>query len=99
MLALGGGLVSLLDLGAGLVSLLVLGVLGLGAGAGLACTNKENRNEKSIIHKSPLLYLHMNTYVQFTFVCGGSLLPGTRAGPLLSVVYRGALPRPLQTSS
>ena len=40
MLALGGGLVSLLDLGVGLVSLLVLGVLGLRAGAGLACTTK-----------------------------------------------------------
>ena len=37
MLSLGGGLVYLLVLGGGLVSLFVLGVLGLRAGAGLAC--------------------------------------------------------------
>ena len=92
MLALGGGLVSLLDLGAGLVPLLVLGVLGLRAGAGLACANKENQYEIALVIKGPLLYLHMNTNVQFTFVLGGSLLLGTRAGPLLSVVYRCALP-------
>ena len=92
MLALGGGLVSLLVLRAGLVPLLVLGVLGLRAGAGLACANIENQYEILPCHQRSLAYLNTDTNVQSSFVFVGSLLLGTRAGPLLSVVYRSALP-------
>ena len=53
MLALGGGLVSLLVLGAGLVPLLVLGVLGLRAGAGLACATMKTIMKYRLSSKVP----------------------------------------------